>query len=66
MGELAIELYTNPSQVTPGRSRVEDVDVESPTDSRQEFSLPAADSGKHAWLFLTACFFIEGLVWGES
>jgi hypothetical protein len=30
-----------------------------------EFSLPRADGGKQAWLFLAGCFFIEALVWGE-
>ncbi|KAF4635406.1 hypothetical protein G7Y89_g2692 [Cudoniella acicularis] len=29
-----------------------------------EFSLPQADGGKDAWLFLAACFVIEALVWG--
>ncbi|KAH7393366.1 major facilitator superfamily domain-containing protein [Cadophora sp. MPI-SDFR-AT-0126] len=29
-----------------------------------EFSLPRADSGKDAWLFLAAGFVIEALVWG--
>lgn len=33
--------------------------------SHQEFSLPRADSGKDAWLFLAAGFVIEALVWGE-
>lgn len=31
-----------------------------------EFSLPEADGGKEAWLFLAACFMIEALVWGMS
>jgi hypothetical protein len=30
----------------------------------QEFSLPRADGGKEAWLFLAACFIVEALVWG--
>jgi hypothetical protein len=30
-----------------------------------EFSLPRADGGKDAWLFLAACFTVEALVWGE-
>lgn len=30
-----------------------------------EFSLPQADGGKDAWLFLTACFIVEALVWGK-
>lgn len=31
-----------------------------------EFSLPPADSGKAAWLFLAACFVVEVLIWGFS
>jgi MFS family permease len=31
---------------------------------RQEISLPRADGGKDAWLFLAGCFCIEALVWG--
>lgn len=30
-----------------------------------EFSLPQADGGKDAWLFLAACFIVEALVWGK-
>jgi len=30
-----------------------------------EFSLPQADGGKDAWLFLAACFIVEALVWGN-
>ena len=30
----------------------------------QEFSLPRADGGRQAWLFLAGCFAIEALVWG--
>ena len=33
---------------------------------QQEFSLPPADGGMKAWLFLAGCFAIEALVWGES
>ena len=29
-----------------------------------EFSLPQADRGKEAWLFLAAGFVVEALVWG--
>ena len=32
---------------------------------RQEFSLPPADGGKDAWLFLAGCFMVEALVWGR-
>jgi hypothetical protein len=34
--------------------------------SHHEFSLPPADGGKDAWLFLTAGFMVEALVWGQS
>jgi hypothetical protein len=27
-------------------------------------SLPPVDRGKHAWLTLVACFFLEATVWG--
>ena len=32
----------------------------------QEFSLPPADGGRAAWLFLVTCFFVEAIVWGMS
>lgn len=31
-----------------------------------EFSLPPVDGGKDAWLFLTAAFIVEVLVWGMT
>jgi hypothetical protein len=33
--------------------------------SHHEFSLPQADGGKHAWMFLAAGFVVEALVWGQ-
>lgn len=35
-----------------------------PEEEGQQFSLPPADGGKDAWLFLTAAFILEALVWG--
>ena len=32
---------------------------------QHEFSLPPADGGRDAWLFLAACFVVEALVWGS-
>lgn len=32
----------------------------------KESNIPPADHGKAAWLFLTGCFWLEGLVWGEQ
>lgn len=34
--------------------------------SGQEFSLPPADGGKDAWLFLLTCFVVEIFVWGKQ
>lgn len=33
--------------------------------SSSEFSLPPVDTGKEAWLFLTACWIVEAFVFGE-
>lgn len=33
--------------------------------SSHEHSLPQADRGKEAWLFLAGCFMVEALIWGE-
>lgn len=30
----------------------------------ERVSLPKADGGRKAWLFLAGCFFIEALTWG--
>ena len=38
--------------------------VEESNGPRHEFSLPPVDRGKDAYLFLLACFMVEGLVWG--
>lgn len=35
------------------------------SDDNAEFSLPPTDVGKDAWLFLLACFMLEGLIWGS-
>jgi hypothetical protein len=39
--------------------------LDSDSSPQQEFSLPQADGGLKAWLFLAGCFTIEALVWGE-
>jgi len=31
----------------------------------EQATLPRADGGKDAWMFLTGSFFIEALIWGE-
>ena len=34
-------------------------------NARREFTLPQADTGKDAWLFLAGCFMVEALIWGK-
>ncbi|KAL9594616.1 MAG: hypothetical protein Q9179_005309 [Wetmoreana sp. 5 TL-2023] len=38
--------------------------IRSQSNNRREFTLPQADRGKDAWLFLAGCFMVEALVWG--
>jgi hypothetical protein len=48
-------------------SNVQDNGTEHPQDepNHHEFSLPPADRGKDAILFLVAGFVVEALVWGN-
>ena len=62
MAEPAIELTGSSESVS--RLRQEDAQDDF-GGTRHEFSLPPVDRGKDAWLFLTACFLIEALVWGK-
>lgn len=50
-----------------GTERAEDGRLETTQNrpGQHEFSLPQADGGKGAWLFLAACFIVEALVWGK-
>ena len=34
-------------------------------DSLREYTVPDADRGKDAWLFLAGCFMVEALIWGK-
>ena len=50
-------------------ARNDAIDIVPPPSTRNEhenheFSLPPADGGKDAWLFLAAGFVVEALVWG--
>ncbi|KAL8925028.1 MAG: hypothetical protein Q9208_003712 [Pyrenodesmia sp. 3 TL-2023] len=38
----------------------------SRTESLREYTLPEADRGKDAWLFLAGCFLVEALIWGMT
>ncbi len=66
MADLSIELQP----VITAALQQQTTDVTDVTDTveteseRQEFSLPPVDHGKDAYLFLGACFTVEGLVWG--
>ncbi len=46
-----------------------DADIRPPEDemttAQQGFSLPQADGGKEAWMFLAAGFIVEALIWGK-
>ncbi|KAH7014342.1 major facilitator superfamily domain-containing protein [Microdochium trichocladiopsis] len=70
----AMELETRNSptgHVADGSCRIPTTSASTPeygsplaAPPRPEFSLPPADSGKDAWLFLAACWAVEALVWG--
>ena len=47
-----------------GRDDIQ-IDSPEPQANMPEFSLPPADSGKQAWMFLAACWPVEALVFGE-
>lgn len=43
----------------------DDVERGNVVEGEQETTLPRADGGKNAWLFLAGCFVFEALVWGK-
>jgi hypothetical protein len=66
MNSPAVELDNH--LPAPGTTAVGDAtgpDDNANNLTRHEFSLPPADSGKDAWLFLAACWAVEALVWGR-
>ncbi|KAI0976265.1 MFS general substrate transporter [Xylaria arbuscula] len=66
MSQESIELgIVNTIQRHP-ESRVGSLEqgVDDNSQGNPEFSLPPADGGKEAWLFLAACFVVDALVWG--
>ncbi|KAF4461017.1 major facilitator superfamily transporter [Fusarium albosuccineum] len=62
--ELQGKEYASDSQVLPATPPSEQVTDSELSANHAEFSLPQADGGKDAYLFLAACFIIEALVWG--
>lgn len=61
LSEIALSDLTT-ERDEPRGLQLDDLDNVNDTP---EFSLPCADGGKDAWLFLAACFIVEALVWGE-
>jgi len=53
------ELYNNTEQLSRER-------VYNDAYNAERSTIPQADRGKEAWLFLTGCFCVEALLWGES
>lgn len=44
---------------------LEDSNVFGRAEDGEVFSLPPADGGKDAWLFLVSCVIFEAISWGE-
>lgn len=64
MAESSFEL--RPPQHAPDEHAVRDeTAAEGPAEGAQEFSLPPADGGKDALMFLLAAFVLEAVIWGE-
>lgn len=59
--EIELARYTQQSEASLGLDAEQDEYVH---EADLGFSLPPTDGGKDAWLFLFACFMLEGLIWG--
>ncbi|KAI1826236.1 MFS general substrate transporter [Xylaria intraflava] len=51
---------------SPNKGLKDAQDQDRNSSQNPEFSLPQADGGKDAWLFLAACFVVDALVWGYT
>lgn len=49
-----------------GRGLVHNRRLTLEENGQEPTSLPRADGGRDAWLFLAGCFAIEALTWGKS
>ena len=58
--EIPLQDLSDSSEPDNGRDHAQSTDPAG----QHEFSLPQADRGKDAWLFLAAGFVVEALVWG--
>lgn len=59
-----IELSTVPVQHDDSQD-LETLNVFGRAEDGEVFSLPPADGGKDAWLFLASCVIFEAVSWGE-
>jgi hypothetical protein len=68
MSSTTIELHplSPPASIIADTLPDVDADLTTPLSRTQSTStsIPPADGGKDAWLFLAACFMVEALVWG--
>jgi hypothetical protein len=53
------------NSVTQHQDAQDDSSERQPLIPKSDFSLPSVDGGKEAWLFLTACWTVEALTFGE-
>jgi hypothetical protein len=60
-----IELSTSPVRNDEGQD-LETLNVFGRAEDGEVFSLPPADGGKDAWLFLASCVIFEAVSWGKS
>lgn len=62
-----IELSTVAGRAGDNHSQdLEDSNVFGRAEDGEVFSLPPADGGKDAWLFLASCVVFEAISWGKS
>lgn len=48
------------------RHELDDYNRSTTNEVSNGISPPAADGGRDAWFFLTACFICEALIWGKK
>ena len=66
-GQIENELMPRPTSMRAIETNLDaDGQAAEPIERGQAFSLPEADGGRDAWLFLAGCFMVEAMVWGAS
>ncbi|KAF2714195.1 MFS general substrate transporter [Pleomassaria siparia CBS 279.74] len=65
---ISIELTADTPQSSTAEFQhnrtIDSIEANYANDTQVGFSLPRADGGKDAWLFLMSCFMLEALIWG--